>query len=503
MTSFHKDMEAEKATPNPHTASLDDHSGSSQTVRGLGLAWQKVVSFLGVEVQGNDPIPADEQTDRRYIRLYTLWFSMNFNLISIVTGMSGPLGYGLSLRDSSLVILFFGLICALSAPYLSSWGPMLGLRQMIHARYAFGLYGAAVPLVLNMATLAGYCIMDCILGGQVLSAINPTALSINVGIVITAIISMVIIFCGAAWIHMFDLYAWFPTLVGILVAVGCGGHNLYKQAETEPASASSVLSFAAVIAGFFLPWSAIASDFTVHFDRRSPWTAIFVPSYLGLTTGAIPLMILGAAIAGAMPNVPSWADAYTTGDVGGVISAMLEPVGGFGSFLLVLLALSVLGNLIGSLYALTLNWQALLYLARIRIPRVVYTVAATAVIIPVAITIAAEFFGSLNNFMKVIGYWPAAFLAVVLLEHLVVRKGRPENYDLTQWEAAGGLPYGIAALAAAVCSFSLVIPGMSQNWFVGPFARTTGDIGFELAFALTSILYLPFRFAEIKLRGHV
>lgn len=221
-------------------------------------------------------------------------------------------------------------------------------------------------------------------------------------------------------------------------------------------------------------------------------TAIFVPSYLGLTTGAIPLMIPGAAIAGAMPNVPSWADAYSTGDVGGVISAMLEQVGGFGGFLLVLLAL---GNIVGSLYALTLNWQALLQLARIRIPRVVYTVAATAVIIPVAITIAAEFFGSLNNFMKVIGYWPAALVAVVLLEHLIVRKGRPENYDLAQWEAAGGLPYGVAALAAAVYSFSLVIPGMSQNWFVGPFARRTGDIGFELAFALTSILYLPFRLA--------
>lgn len=113
--------------------------------------------------------------------------------------------------------------------------------------------------------------MDCILGGQVLSTINPTALSINAGIVITAIISVVIVFCGAGWIHVFDLYAWFPTLVGILVAVGCGGNNLYKQAETEPASASSVLSFAAVIAGFFLPWSAIASDFTVHFDRRSSW----------------------------------------------------------------------------------------------------------------------------------------------------------------------------------------------------------------------------------------
>lgn len=34
--------------------------------------------------------------------------------------------------------------------------------------------------------------------------------------------------------------------------------------------------------------------------------AIFIPSYLGLSLGALPPMILGAAIGGALPNQPSW-----------------------------------------------------------------------------------------------------------------------------------------------------------------------------------------------------
>jgi purine-cytosine permease-like protein len=57
---------------------------------------------------------------------------------SLSTGMSGPLVFGLGLRDSSLVIIFFGLATSFFAPYFSIFGARLGLRQMIHTRYAFG-----------------------------------------------------------------------------------------------------------------------------------------------------------------------------------------------------------------------------------------------------------------------------------------------------------------------------------------------------------------------------
>lgn len=68
-------------------------------------------------------------------------------------------------------------------------------------------------------------------------------------------------------------------------------------------------------------------------------------------------MVLGAAIGGAVPNVPAWQAGYDSNSVGGVLGAMLEPVHGFGKFLLVLMALSMLGNVSGSVYALTLNFK--------------------------------------------------------------------------------------------------------------------------------------------------
>jgi purine-cytosine permease-like protein len=51
--------------------------------------------------------------------------------------MVGPT-YGLSLRDSALVILFFTLLVSLLPAYLGTLGPKTGMRQMIQARFSFG-----------------------------------------------------------------------------------------------------------------------------------------------------------------------------------------------------------------------------------------------------------------------------------------------------------------------------------------------------------------------------
>lgn len=120
-----------------------------------------------------------------------------------------------------------------------------------------------------MATLAGYAIIGCILGGQAISAAGDGNVSVNVGIVVLAIITLVVIFCGSQWIHHFDLCAWIPSLVAVIGALGTGGKYLHQQVDAPPATAALVMSYGALVAGFFLPWSAVASDFTTYYDRRS------------------------------------------------------------------------------------------------------------------------------------------------------------------------------------------------------------------------------------------
>lgn len=211
-------------------------------------------------------------------------------------------------------------------------------------------------------------------------------------------------------------------------------------------------------------------------------------------------MTLGSAIGNAIPNVPSWQAAYDETLVGGVLAAMLAPAGGFGKFLVVLLSFSLLGNLAATSYSVTLNLQLLLPFL-VKVPRYLFSLVFAAIVIPVAIRAAVDFFVNLENAVAMIGYWSSAFLAIVLVEHFLFRKADCTAYDPEAWNDARRLPWGAAALTAGVLSFGLVVPCMAQVWFTGPIAETTGDIGFEVAFVLSGLLYVPLRWLEKKWAG--
>ena len=120
---------------------------------------------------------------------------------------------------------------------------------------------------------------------------------------------------------------------------------------------------------------------------------------------------------------------------------------------------------------------------------------------PIAIVGAHKFYETLIDFLGIIGYWASAYIGIVLVEHLYFRKNDPSCYDEKSWNVPARLPTGIPAIAAGLASFAVIIPSMDQVWFVGPIARSTGDIGFEVAFPITVILYFPLRWLEIRWRG--
>lgn len=201
-----------------------------------------------------------------------------------------------------------------------------------------------------------------------------------------------------------------------------------------------------------------------------------------------------------MPNVESWSRAYDATGVGGVFDSMLSPAGGFGKFVTVVLAFTLLGNLAATTYSITLNFQMMIPWM-VQVPRFTFAIIITAVVIPVSIRAAVSFFANLENFVALIGYWSASFIAIVVTEHLVFRRGDCGSYDHISWNVASKLPLGFAAIMAAVLSYGLVVPGMAQVWYVGPIAEKTGDIGLELAFVVGAFLYVPLRSLEKSIAG--
>ncbi|KAI0646407.1 NCS cytosine-purine permease [Trametes meyenii] len=461
--------------------------------------WTRKLLQWGLETRGITPVPLRERVDTQYSKLFFIWLSWNTNILSFSAGTLGPAVFGLGLRDSCLVILFFNLLCSALPSYFTTWGPKLGLRQMCQARYSFGYYGVIIPSVFNLCSMMGFCILNCILGGQTLSAISDGHLTWSVGIVVISIISLFLSFCGYKILIWYERLAWVPVLVVFVVALGVGGKHLGNPPPAQPATAGAILSFASTIAGFVITYCSLSSDFTIYFKPSVPSWKIFLSSYLGFNVSIVLCQCLGAAVAVAVSSVPEWDEGYANGNVGGLIEAMLRPTGNFGKFLTVLMALSVTGNIAPTLYSFSLSFQVFIPLLAV-IPRYMFSLLATAILIPVSIVGAHKFYDTLTNFLGLIGYWASAFGAIILAEHLVIRRGSFATYDLTVWADSRRLPTGLAALGACALACGLIVPAIDQVWFVGPIAAHTGDIGFELAFAAAGVFYVPLRFVELKYR---
>lgn len=231
--------------------------------------------------------------------------------------------------------------------------------------------------------------------------------------------------------------------------------------------------------------------------------------------------MLGVAVMQATSDENSiYAKGYEQSGAGGLLGAVLiPPLGRFGKFCLVVLALSIIANNCPNLYSVGLTAQVLGRWTQ-RVPRFLWTGVATGVYIAISIPGYVHFEDVLENFMNFIGesmkaqnnkssttlnnsagYWLAIYEGIALVEHFVFRRGiggyRPDQYD-----QPSALPPGIAAVAAFCIGVVGMVMGMSQVWFVGPIAIHVGeppyggDIGFELAFGFAALSYLGFRALE-------
>lgn len=122
-----------------------------------------------------------------------------------------------------------------------------------------------MPVIFNAGTLTGFSLLGSILSGQSLAAVNQGAhISVNVGIGIVCAISFVMALLGYKAIHVWQRWQWLPSLVAIVIAVGCGGKHLLQQAGGGEATVKSVVGYGSLMAGYFMTFGGTVSDFTIY-----------------------------------------------------------------------------------------------------------------------------------------------------------------------------------------------------------------------------------------------
>lgn len=159
-------------------------------------------------------------------------------------------------------------------------------------------------------------------------------------------------------------------------------------------------------------------------------------------------------------------------------------------------------NNIPNNYSFALHAQNL-GLWAMRIPRIILVTFGFVVSIIVGCFAAMYFDATLQTLLSVIGYWTVIHITVVMEEHIVFRGWN--SYDWDAWDNPSGLPFGWAAIGAFAFGFLGAALGMKVTWYAGPIAsligESGGNVGHELTFAFSGIVFPIFRWIEKRYGG--
>jgi NCS1 nucleoside transporter family len=402
----------------------------------LGDSWyaktQRFAGKFGVEQRGIERVPSDERDTAHISQVGTMWLSANMVVSSFAIGaLAYPIFY-LGFVDTILIILFVNLLGIIPVAFFSTFGPRFGLRQMVLSRFFFGYYGVKVVAVFNILACVGWSagklsypvllvsslihpsLVNVIVGAQLFNAVNSNMPG-WAGIILIAAATFLITLFGYKVVHTYERYSWIPCFIIFLIVIGefaHSGHFSNIPMGVGLSEAGSALSFAASVFGFATGWTSYAADYTVYQPVGRSRKSVFIWTYAGLAFPLLFTEMLGAAVATAMAanegnNV--YMDGYHSSGIGGLLAAVIvPPLGRFGQFCLVVLALSIIANNCPNIYSVSLSLQLLARVSQ-RVPRFVWTFIGTLIYCAIAIPGYGHFVSVLENFMLLIAYWLAIY----------------------------------------------------------------------------------------------
>jgi NCS1 nucleoside transporter family len=448
---------------------------------------------IAVEPGGAEFIPLSERHGGP-LQLFWTWMSANMEFATIFVGVIAVALFGLSFWLAVLAIVVGTAAGSLTLGLLGARGPSLGVPQMVISRLGFGYWGNVLPAGINAITAGiGWFAVNSVSGAFALNTLLgwPKALCL----VIIVLLQVAVAFFGHNLVQAFERYA-FPVLA-IIFAIAAvillsKAHPGAGHVPTLGGSAGGFLLTTGAAFGYAVGWNPYASDYTRYFKPGTSRRAIAWWSGSGLFVSCVLLEIVGAA-------------AVTIGGARSAGLALSSPTGAFTGHLPTAIAdLTLVAIALGAVAANVLNIYsgALSFVAMgIRLPLSLRRAIVALVFGVIGFIVAL--FGLHNagttyeDFLLVIAYWIAPWLAVVFTDQILRRhqpagEVEPLLFDTRRRLWAGPVAM-LAGMGISIWLFS------NQTEYIGLVPKhvpAVGDITFEVGFVLTAVVYLLLRRAE-------
>ena len=443
---------------------------------------------VAVEPGGIEFIPERERHGRP-VKLFWTWMSANIEFATIFVGFICVLFFGLNLWQAAAAIVIGTALGSLTHAVVSSWGPKFGVPMMVETRASFGFLGNILPAGLNTITGAfGWFIVNSVSGSFALLALFGLSLSwFWLAFLVIVVAQVAIATLGHNLIHVFE--RWALPLLGVVFGVAClfifvNGH--YGIASTTSAGLGSwLLAFTAAF-GYAAGWNPYASDYTRYLPPDTDRRMVGIWAGLGVFISCVVLEFAGAVlvtVSGFDPN--------------GIPTAQLQHAMPGVIYYLALLCIAI-----GAVAANAINiYSGTMSLVALGLREMGMTLRQRRAAIAVVAGVIGYFGGlyleahnyqsNYENFLLLISYWIAPWLAVVLTDYWLNKGDYGDEsvfYDTRNQRWQGALAMAIG-LVVSIGLFS------NNAIYTGPLPKANaqwGDITFIVGFAVTAVLYYAF-----------
>lgn len=365
-----------------------------------------------------------------------------------------------------------------------------------------GYWPSKICALLNIVIMLGYGMIDCLVGGQILSAVAGGNMSVVVGTIIVAIITWVVVVFGMSLFHTYERWAWIPQMFALLVLVGSAGPKfdtfISSTGDSRTVTGNRLSFFSLCLSGA-VAWAPAGADYYVYYPPTTKKWKTFIMTFLGIGLALVFATLLGVGLASGTFTNPDWAAANEVSS-GALILQGYNGLGGFGKFLGVLVSLGLVANNIPGTYSASLGFQVLgRYGARM--PRWFWSCVSVVIYTACALGGRDYLYDIFENFLALMGYWVTIFLTIAVEEHLLFRRG-DRGFDWSAWSDPRRLPLGLAAFSAFVIGWIGSIMCMYQIYYVGPIAKLASpegaDLGIWVGCSWAMLVFPPLRWLELK-----
>lgn len=419
-----------------------------------------------LEARGIERVPSDERHGRAS-DLFFLWFAANLGfpawyigVLAVILGLSEPGG---------LVAVGIGtVIGSVLVAGAAALGPSTGLGSLPQSARAFGRLGVRLPALLTGVSCLGWLAVNTVLGTEALTRLLGWPLVLSLAVLVVMQVGLTVF--GYDMIHRVERLASILLLVLFgWVAIRILEAPVHAAAVTTPHIPIAILTVA-IAASYVFSWGPYAADYSRYLPPTTPRRAVFGWTLLGSAVSTFGVMTLGVLMAMRFHvSNPMALLGAATGHLRGLA---------YGAVILGTLTANVLNTYTGATSTLTLG---------------IHTHRTRAIVVigllgfPLAWAGLGGFSGQYENFLLLLSYWVAPWLAVLFFDAL--RPGDDKR----------ALGHGLAAFLIGVAAS---VPFMSQTLWTGWVARAWGgaDIAYYVGFIVAFlVMWLGWRIPRLDL----